>query len=197
MTFEKYLASSAYIDWNEPILRAQALFLAEGCLTTEDVARSCFLFVRDRIQHSWDYRKNPVTCKASDVLKYSTGYCYAKSHLLAALLRANHIPAGLCYQRLTVTGVPPYCLHGLNSVYLPAYGWYRLDARGNKTGVLAEFSPPSERLAFTPVDPGEKDLPGIWHEPHTAVVKLLTTCNTVEEVYVSLPDVEYAEGIID
>jgi len=37
---------------------------------------------------------NPVTCKASDVLIYGTGYCYAKSHLLAALLRANAIPAG-------------------------------------------------------------------------------------------------------
>lgn len=59
-------------------------------------------FVRDQIRHSADYRPNPVTCKASEVLRHGTGYCYAKSHLLAALLRANGVPAGLCYQRLSV-----------------------------------------------------------------------------------------------
>lgn len=34
---------------------------------------------------------------ASDVLKHRTGYCYSKNHLLAALLRVNKIPTGLCY----------------------------------------------------------------------------------------------------
>ena len=79
---------------------------------------------------------NPVTCRASDVLKYRTGYCFAKSHLLAALLRANQIPAGLCYQRLTIDHPPvqgsidtnpPHTLHGLNAVLLPEFGWYRMD----------------------------------------------------------------------
>ncbi|MBL0716467.1 MAG: transglutaminase family protein [Desulfosarcina sp.] len=74
---------------------------------------------------------------------HGTGYCYSKSHLLAALLRANDIPAGLCYQRLTVSdNKPPFCIHGLNAVYLEQHGWYRLDARGNKSGVTAEFCPP-------------------------------------------------------
>lgn len=27
--------------------------------------------------------QNPVTCRASEVLVHGTGYCYAKSHLLA------------------------------------------------------------------------------------------------------------------
>jgi transglutaminase-like putative cysteine protease len=66
---------------------------------------------------------NPVTCKASDVLIHGTGYCYAKSHLLVALLRANGIPAGLCYQRLTIENDgPSYCLRGLNAVYLEQHG---------------------------------------------------------------------------
>ena len=26
---------------------------------------------------------------------------------------------------------PPYCLHGLNAVFLPEHGWYRVDPRGN------------------------------------------------------------------
>lgn len=124
-----YLESSEYIDWKHPLVTHTAAELADGCYSDEAVARRCFEFVRDAVKHSWDHRMNPVTCKASDVLMHGTGYCYAKSHLLAALLRANAIPAGLCYQRLTVaSNSPPYCLHGLNAVYLKQHGWYRIDA---------------------------------------------------------------------
>lgn len=100
---------------------------------------------------------NPVTCRASDVLKYRTGYCFAKSHLLAALLRANQIPAGFCYQRLTMDDPPAQeqndrnlrcTLHGLNAVFLPGIGWYRVDSRGNREGVDARFTSPQEQLAF-------------------------------------------------
>jgi len=116
---EHYLDSSEYIDWKHTLVVVKAAELAEGCDSEEAVAKRCFEFVRDAIKHSWDYRMNPVTCKASDVLIHGTGYCYAKSHLLAALLRANAIPAGLCYQRLTIeNNGPPYYLHGLNAVYL-------------------------------------------------------------------------------
>jgi len=186
-----YLKSSEYIDWKHPLVAAKAAELAEGCLTDETVTKRCFEFVRDSIKHSWDYRMNPVTCKASDVLIYGTGYCYAKSHLLAALLRANAIPAGLCYQRLTVqTDGPPYCLHGLNAVYLKQHGWYRIDARGNKPGVAAEFSPPIERLAFPIVDALERDFPEICAEPLPLVVKALNRNKTVEQVFENLPDIE-------
>jgi len=124
---------------------------------------------------AWDYRINPVTCKASEVLTHGTGYCYAKSHLLAALLRANAIPVGLCYQRLTVESAgPPYCLHGLNTAYLGQYGWYRIDARGNKPSVLADCCPPIEKLAFPVIDPLERDFPEIWAEPLPLVVNALT-----------------------
>lgn len=117
------LTESEYIDWKHPQVWQQARHLATGATGDEEIARRCFEFVRDAIKHSWDYRMNPVTCKASDVLLHGTGYCYAKSHLLAALLRANGIPAGLCYQRLSVgTEGPPYCLHGLNAVHLHGHG---------------------------------------------------------------------------
>ena len=131
---------------------------------------------------------NPVTCNASDVLIHGTGYCYAKSHLLAALLRANKIPAGLCYQRLTITDKPPYCLHGLNAVYLIRHGWYRIDARGNKAGVAADFCPPKEALAFPIIDAGERDLPEIWNEPLPSIIKVLSIYETVEQVAENLPD---------
>ncbi len=186
----KYLESSKYIDWENPSILAQAKELANGIFEPEEISRRCFEFVRDEIRHSWDYKQNPVTCIASDVLKYRTGYCYAKSHLLAALLRANKIPAGLCYQRLTITDVPPFCLHGLNAIYLKSYGWYRIDARGNKQGVSAEFRPPVEKLAFPIVTQGEADLPEIWAEPLPVVTEVLINSKTYQEVADNLPDIE-------
>lgn len=166
----KYLEPTQYIDWDTPSVLAKSRALSEGLSSPIDIAQRYFEFVRDEIKHSWDYQLNPVTCSASDVLAHGTGYCYAKSHLLAALLRANGIPAGLCYQRLTITDQPPFCLHGLNAVYLEDFGWYRLDARGNKPGINAEFCPPMEKLAFPIITDGEADLPEIWTEPLAIVL---------------------------
>jgi len=186
-----YLQQSEIINWQHPAILAKAAELAAELTDKTEIARRCFEFVRDQIRHSWDYRQNPVTCRASDVLEYGTGYCYAKSHLLAALLRANGIPAGLCYQRLSVgDSGPPYCLHGLNAVWLEDYGWYRIDARGNKPGVDAQFCPPVERRAFQFQPPDEVDLPEIWPDPLAVVVQVLSSCATVEEVYENLPGVE-------
>ena len=188
---KEYLESSKYIDWKHPKILAAAQAVVQRAKNQEQMAKACFEFVRDEIKHSWDYQLNPVTCKASEVLEQRTGYCFAKSHLLAALLRANQIPAGLCYQRLTISDDgPPFCLHGLNAVYLKEYGWYRIDARGNKPGVGAAFSPPLEKLAFRIGVEGEADLPEIWAEPLPVVVQCLETSQTYLEVAESLPDIQ-------
>ena len=189
-SMEEYLASTELIDWKTPDVFKLASALSSGQNSEEKSARACFEWVRDHIKHSWDYKLNPTTCKASDVLKHKTGYCYAKSHLLAALLRANNLPAGLCYQRLSVEGNGvPYSLHGLNAVYLNQHGWYRIDARGNKEGVHAQFTPPIERLAFPINDPLEANFPKIWASPSLHVVSVLEKYPTYQEVYDHLPDV--------
>jgi len=191
MKMQRYLTSNEYVDFEDGAVVALASSIARRAGSELDVVRSCFEFVRDEIQHSADFKLNPVTCRASDVLRHKTGYCYAKSHLLAALLRANGIPAGLCYQRLSVgDSGPPYCLHGLNAVYLNSFGWYRIDARGNKPGVDARFCPPREALAFPIRHPMERDLPEIWSEPLSVVVEVLERYDTYAEVLANLPDVE-------
>lgn len=184
---EGYLGSCDHIDWQRPSVQTKATELASGCRDPEAVARRCFEFVRDEIRHSWDARENPVTCRASEVLKYATGFCYAKSHLLAALLRANGIPAGLCYQRLRLDG-GGFCLHGLNAVYLPQHGWYRADPRGNRGEIAAEFRPPQEKLAFSIAADGEADLPGIWSAPLPVVVAALECAGSFRELAEKLPD---------
>jgi transglutaminase-like putative cysteine protease len=188
---QSYLASSEFIDWQHSEVTAKAARLAEGSTDKVLIAKLCFEFVRDEIRHSFDFQLNPVTCRASEVLTHRTGYCYAKSHLLAALLRASGIPTGLCYQRLSIEGAgPPFCLHGLNAVYFDEHGWFRMDARGNKPGVDATFDPPNERLAFATNVPGETNLPEIWPEPLPVVIQALQQCTTWLEVWQNLPDLQ-------
>jgi len=188
---KQFLESSKHIDWDSNNIKELAKLLASDSVDDALIAKKCFIWVRDNIKHSSDYKLNPVTCKASDVLKYKTGYCYAKSHLLAALLRANNIPAGICYQRLSINDDgKQYCLHGLNAVYLKKYGWYRVDARGNKKNINAQFSPPDEKLAFDINFKAESNLPEIWSKPLEIVTSVLEKCNTYQEVFYKLPDIE-------
>ena len=188
---QQYLRSTDIIDWTVPEVRNLAMVLAEGVVGPMEIARRCFEWVRDEVRHSHDHQLNPVTCTASEVLRHRIGYCYAKSHLLAALLRANGIPAGLCYQRLSRDeNGPPYCLHGLNAAYLEGIGWYRVDPRGNRADVDAQFTPPVERLAFTPRLPGEGDLPEILADPLPVVVSALRAYPSWDALWDHLPDVE-------
>lgn len=183
-----FLVSDDIINWQHPDILEQAQQLGQA-KDQHQIALGCFEFVRDKIRHSGDHQLNPVTCIASDVLKHKTGYCYAKSHLLAALLRANGIAAGLAYQRLAICDdKPPFCLHGLNVVYLPDIGWYRMDARGNKPGINAQFTPPVEQLAFQIMTEGEADIHEIYSKPLPEVIRTLTTFDDVTDVANNLPD---------
>lgn len=191
-----FLSSSEFIDCHHPDVERKARALADGAHTPHELIKRCFEFVRDDILHSADFKLDPVTCKASEVLRHGTGYCYAKSHLLAALLRCNGVPTGLCYQRLSSgEDGAPYCLHGLNAVHLPEWGWYRIDARGNKPGVAADFCPPVEALAFAIRPPHERDLPEVWSEPLPAVTSVLQSCRTHDEVLRRLPDIQLLPAV--
>lgn len=187
---EEYLQATEVINWQHPTILELARTIASDHRTPQAIAKACFEWVRDEIYHSNDFQMNPVTCCASDVLKYKTGFCYAKSHLLAALLRANSIPVGFCYQRLSIDDRgAPYSLHGFNAVYLPEIGWYRIDARGNREGINAQFTPPQEQLAYSTQVPGEVEFEKIFSEPLTVVVQALQSHRTVDELRSQLPDI--------
>ena len=172
-----YLAANEAVDSDHPAIIALAKELSRDLENDEEIAKKCFEYVRDEINHSGDIASDQATYRASEVLEHKTGWCYAKSHLLAALLRANNIPAGLCYQRLSQgESGAPYSLHGLNAVYLKEYGWYRVDPRGNKEDVDAQFTPPVEKLAFAIQDENEGDFERIYVEPLEEVSKTLQ-CN--------------------
>jgi transglutaminase-like putative cysteine protease len=192
---KEFLQASAVIDADQSDVRAMAARLARGHRGPAGVARACFEWVRDEIAHTADHALDPVTCSASEVLQYGTGFCYAKSHLLAALLRANHIPAGLSYQRLVYDNEGgKFCLHSLNALWLPELGWYRVDARGSRNDLHAEFDPPREVLPYRPAAPGEIDFFGVWAEPVEVVLAALQRHRTRAALEAALPDAQELDG---
>lgn len=148
----------------------------------EEFARAAFEWVRDEVGHSFDVQDSRVTLTAAKVLEHRVGLCYAKSHLLAAVLRAQGVPTALCYQRL-VHGEDAFVLHGLVAVHLRG-GWHRQDPRGNKEGVDAQFSLDEERLAW-PVDvaSGEVDYPTLHVSPAPCVVEVLSSADDMLALY--------------
>ena len=149
---KRYLEETEAIDYNNPIIQEKVKELKQISQSQLDYIENAYRFVRDKIPHSWDIRSEIVSRKASDVLINKTGICWTKSCLLAALLRANGIPAGISYQLLTRADEDDrdgYVIHALNTVFISELNkWIRLDARGNKENVHAKFSLEEEKLAF-------------------------------------------------
>lgn len=149
---KRYLEQTETIDYNSPIIQEKVSELRQISHSQLNYIENAYRFVRDRIPHSWDIRSEIVSRTASDVLINRTGICWTKSCLLAALLRANGIPSGISYQYLTRADEDDregYIIHALNTVFISELNkWIRLDARGNKENVYADFSLEEEKLAF-------------------------------------------------
>jgi transglutaminase-like putative cysteine protease len=176
-----YLGADEVIQRDDPeIVRLAKELRADA---PDDVAftKAAYEWVRDQVTHSVDAQDPRVTVTATEVLAARTGLCYAKSHLLAALLRAEGIPTGLCYQRLA-DGMGSRVLHGLVAVYLDG-GWHRLDPRGNNANVNAQFTLNGERVAYV-ADPaaGEVDYPDVLIHPAPTVLAALRSSDDILEL---------------
>ncbi|MEU1351404.1 transglutaminase domain-containing protein [Streptomyces sp. NPDC005775] len=184
-----YLAADDAIDHEHPLVRDTAARLRSQATDAYSYAEAAYCFVRDTVPHSVDSGDMRVTWRASDVLATRNGICHAKAHALAALLRAEGIPAALCYQGLADDAGDPGVLHGLIALRLPGRDrWDRQDPRGNRPGVDARFSLDEERLAW-PVRPelGEVDYPTLHAAPHPAVLGALRTAADRGELWRTLP----------
>lgn len=188
---QDYLACTEIMDFAHPAVAQKASELARRSADRRAYIQHAYTFVRDAIHHSCDIESTTLTCTASQVLHAGEGLCYAKSHLLAALLRHNGIPAGLCYQTLRVSDSPEprFVLHGLTAVWLEdARRWLRLDARGNKPGIHAQFAPPQEQLAYViRPEAGEKEFATVFTAPDANVVHALTAYTTLHAAWPHLP----------
>ena len=148
-----YLSETECIDYNNSVIQEKVKELKLNSDSQLKYIENAYKFVRDEISHSWDIKSEVVSRKASEVLINRTGICWTKSSLLAALLRANGIPSGFSYQFLTRAddnADEGYIIHALNTVFISELNkWIRLDARGNKESVHADFCLDEEKLAFS------------------------------------------------
>lgn len=188
---EKYLKANEVVDFEDQSIVKLSDVLWKEAKDKIEYIRLAYVYVRDNISHSADINNDSITCTASEVLNAGHGICFAKSHLLAALLRCKEIPSGFCYQKLILNDktAPVLVYHGLNGVYIEKYKkWIRLDARGNKEGVNAQFSLEAEQLAF-PVrfGMGEEDILVVYPEPDTNVLEKLRVNKTRTELWNNLP----------
>ncbi|MFD5075030.1 transglutaminase domain-containing protein [Streptomyces sp. NPDC058371] len=182
-----YLAADEVVDHHHPRVRQAAARLAEGVADSYAYARAAYEFVRDTIPHSADSGDPRVTWRASDVLELRTGICHAKAHALAALLRAEDIPAALCYQGLLHDDGSGHVVHGLVAVRFNG-AWHRQDCRGNKAGVDAQFSLDGERLAWVPDrESNEVDYPVLYAAPHPDVLRVLRAAPDRPSLWKTLP----------
>lgn len=180
-TPKDFLGGDGFIQVSDPSVRALAWKLREAAGDDASFAKAAFEWVRDQVGHSYDVSDPGVTVTASEVLQHRVGLCYAKSHLLAALLRSQGIPTGLCSERL-VHG-DGHVLHGLVALYLEG-AWHRQDPRGNKDGIDAQFCLGTEQLAWH-VDEslGEIDYPQIFTSPARCVIDTLRGATDVLALY--------------
>lgn len=198
MLMDKFLKENKYIDFNSDIIQKKAEELFSDDMSDIEKAEKAFKFVRDEIPHSFDINADKVTSSASDVLRYKTGICHAKANLLAALLRSQGIPAGFCFQHLTLDADDSrgYCVHALNAVMLNGK-WVKIDTRGNKKGVNAQFSLDEPKLAFPcRSEYDEYFFEGIYAIPDTETMKLLERAKDIQEVASGLPEMLSIEPII-
>ncbi|QKY70560.1 transglutaminase family protein [Lentibacillus sp. CBA3610] len=182
-----YLCDTKEINYSHPKVQEKITELFNQSQSEIEKAEIAFKFVRDQVDHSWDIKGERGTCDASDTLNYREGICYAKSNLLAALLRSQNISTGFCYQRLMLFDTPEkgYCIHALNAIFLSSKNkWIRIDARGNKKGIDAQFSIDEEKLAFkVNEDKDEKDYPMIYVNPHPKTLSTLRNHTDAVEMY--------------
>ena len=106
---EEYLKADDVIDYRKKPIMQLADELFQQSDDELSFIKASYEFVRDHIYHSADKNEDILTCTASEVLEAGHGICFAKSHLLAALLRCKSVPTGFCYQKLILDDAFPVC----------------------------------------------------------------------------------------
>lgn len=179
------------VTYNNPLIQETIKKIESQASSIKERAKIAFEIARDEIQHSFDTKDKLVTINGEDVLQNKVGICFAKSHLLASLLRGMNIPTGFCYQRVLRDGKTEesgYALHGLNAVYFEDTGWFRVDPRGNKPGIDSQFTWEEEKLAYPIREAlGEEDYPNVFTAPLPSVIESMVNSEDSQALFYNRP----------
>lgn len=180
-----------FIAWNSPLVGEQLAWITTTAETKLERAKLAFELARDHVAHSFDTGNPVLSIGAEDALRNGEGICFAKAHLLASLLRGMDIPCGFVYQRVLRKGTVEsgYALHGLNALYLEEQGWFRVDPRGNKPGIDAQFTVDHEQLAYRIREElGEVDYPQVFTKPLPSVIQAMESSKDSQELFFRRPE---------
>ncbi len=184
----QYLSETREIDFSHPLIQQKGEELKKNSHNTVDYIEKAFNYVRS-LPHSADIDSRHVSVSASEVMQHNEGICYAKSHLLASLLRYTSIPAGFIYQKLgrVCTTGARLIIHALNAVYISDYNsWVPLDARGEKDPCPIDLK--KGHLVYPPNTVcNECTIPAIYPAPDPASLNALYNTDDVENLLDNLP----------
>ena len=133
-----YLTPTFYLDYGSPLVSRIA-----GQLTRahpHDTAMAVFNFVRDEIPYnpySPFYRSEHY--RASETLERGEGFCVQKAVLLAALARANDIPARLVFADIRNYLMPPKLWSMMKTNFFAFHGYNELHIEGRWVKVTPTF----------------------------------------------------------
>ena len=129
------IGATEVIDSDHPAVRSLAERVTAGA---DDEVAALFTWVRDEIR----YDMGPVLndrrdWTASRTIERGYGFCQQKAGLLAALLRARGVPAGVAVEEVVDHKIPPRFAEHMGGQQIPLHGytvafvdgqWRRLDA---------------------------------------------------------------------
>jgi transglutaminase-like putative cysteine protease len=132
------LGATDVIEPDHPLVAGTAARVAEGATTREEIARRLFEWVRDEVAYDMaPDLPGREAWRASATLERGFGFCQQKAVVLASLLRARGIPAGIAFQDVHDAKIPAryadhfggrrLVLHGLTALNLDGV-WLRVDA---------------------------------------------------------------------
>lgn len=190
MISKAFLQKSEYVDFDAANIQSKIAELFSANMSDTEKAKVAFNFVRDEIPHSFDCNAKVITAKASDVLKNKTGICHAKSNLLVALLRSQSIPSGFCFEHITLSRDDSlgYCVHGFVAAYIENH-WVKLDPRGNKSYVNAQFDLNKPSYAYPPrKEYDEYFFPGLYANSHKETMQILEKAKNLDDIMSTIPE---------
>ena len=189
---DRYLEDTAVVDWQTPAVYAKARALSAQGAGAEERIRAAFEFVRDATGDALaeGHASEAVAFTASEVLREGAGLSYARCHLLAALLRAQGIPAGFGYQRLADPGCRSgFALHGFAAALLAEEErWLPLDPAGTGEDGAPAFALAPPHFARIP-DPeaGEHHFKALYARPPRPVADTLDKAESLPRLRPYLP----------
>lgn len=187
----EFLTENEFIDFSHPKIQEVVKEIKDKAPNNElELTKIAYHFVQDKVSHVMDIAKTDPkiwqakpNLKASDVLQNDNAFCYGKSNLLTAILRALGIPCGFSDQLLMLDEELSNrkIIHTVNSVYLKSLKkWIRLDTRGNGLG---SFSTEEEKLAYEAREEfGEISNLATYSNPTNQIISLYNISANNEEL---------------